>query len=133
MINKKIVRFLSVALCCIGLISCASKEVVAPGNYDASEVGKLKKVISGSVISLRPVNIRNKAAEINANNPNPSADVADSGVTSSHGYEYVIRLNSGAIISVVQTDKVKLAAKQRVLVIYGDNTRVVPDDGGDDY
>jgi hypothetical protein len=50
----------------------------------------------------------------------------------SHGYEYVIKLNSGAIVSVVQTEEVPLKTKQKVLLIGGDTTRVVPDDGSDD-
>lgn len=120
------------AICSLGLTACSTKDVT-PGHYDASEVGKVKKVTPGTVISMRPVLVRNKAAESNAGNPNPATEAADSGITSNHGFEYVVRLNSGAIISLVQTDAVKLAVKQHVLVIYGDNTRVVPDDGGDEY
>ena len=47
--------------------------------------------------------------------------------------EYVIKLNSGHIISVVQAENIKLKNKQRILVIYGANTRVVADHGSEDY
>jgi len=128
--SKKIFCLIT-ALFCLILAGCAKD--VPPGNYDASEVGKVKKVISGTIISMRPVNIRNKTAENTATNTTPTTEVADNGVTRSHGFEYVIRLNSGAVISVVQTDTVTLKVKQHVLVIYGENTRVVADDGGEDY
>lgn len=116
---------LIITLLCFSLISCAKD--VPPGDYDAAEVGKVKKVVPGVIVSKRPVKIHNKATEGTA--PAEDANVA----TRSHGYEYVIKLNSGAIISVVQTEDLNLKSKQHILVIYGENTRVVADDGSEAY
>lgn len=101
-----------------------------PANYDASEVGKIKKVRSGIVLSIRPVNIRNKAIDNNnPTNPNVASDNVPDTLVRSHGLEFVIRLNSGEVISLVQTDSADIKVKQRVLVIYGENTRLVADNG----
>lgn len=124
------------ALLSLSLTACTKN--IAPGDYDATEVGKIKKVVPGVIISKRPVTIHNQAAENTSatvdNNPNPAVNTEGNNVvTRSHGYEYVIRLNSGAIISLVQTEDLNLKTKQHILVIYGNNTRVVPDDGSEDY
>lgn len=113
----------------LGVTAC--QKDLSPGDYDSAEVGKIKKVVSGTIISMRPVRLHSKSAE-SANTASAVID-ADSGSSRSHGYEYVIKLNSGNIISVVQAENIKLKNKQHILVIYGRNTRVVPDNGSDDY
>lgn len=135
--NKKILTGFAVSL--VLLLGACTKDI-APGDYDSAEVGKIKKVVPGVIISKRPVHIHNAAAEsastaIDNTNPARTATANDSDTTlnRSHGFEYVIRLNSGAIISLVQTEDLNLKTKQHILVIYGNNTRVVPDDGSDDY
>lgn len=104
------------------LAGCASK-TLPPANYDSAEVGKVKKVTAGTIVSMRAVNVRTREEAANATDAMP---------VRSHGYEYVIKLNSGAIVSVVQTEEVPLKTKQKVLLIGGDTTRVVPDDGSED-
>lgn len=106
----------------VTLTGCASK-TLPPANYDSAEVGKVKKVTAGTIVSMRAVNIRTR---------DEAANTADAMPVRSHGYEYVIKLNSGAIVSVVQTEEVPLKTKQKVLLIGGDTTRVVPDDGSED-
>jgi outer membrane lipoprotein SlyB len=113
------------------LLSACSKDL-PPGDYDSSDVGKMKKVVPGVILSKRPVNIHNKSAE--STSLSTTENSADSSVVNrARGFEYVIRLNSGAIVSIVQTENVTLNTKQHVLVIYGDNTRVVPDEGSDQF
>ncbi len=114
-------------ICCLFLTSC-SKDI-APGDYDSAEVGKIKKVVPGTIISMRPVRLHSNE-NLSAQSVTASAST---GTHRSHGYEYVIRLNSGSIISVVQAENIKLKTKQHILVIYGKNTRVVPDNGSEDY
>lgn len=106
-----------------------------PGEYDSAEVGKIKKVVPGVVVSMRPVRLHNKNAEIGITTPaNREAANTEVPVTgSSHGFEYVIKLDSGGIISVVQAEKTKLKPKQHILVIYGRNTRVVADNGSENF
>jgi outer membrane lipoprotein SlyB len=125
---KKIINGVLIAACGFMLAHC-SKEVT-PGDYDAAEVGQVKKVISGSIVSMRPVRLHSRGQESLAGG-SVETGYADNSLNRDHGFEYVIRLNSGSIISVVQTENTKLKPKQRVLVIYGENTRVVPDEGAD--
>ena len=108
------------------LTGCAKH--IQPGNYDATEIGKLKNAFPGTIVAMRPVNIRSKA-------DGNGLDVAndDNSLVRSHGFEYVVKLSSGALISLVQTDDLALKTKQHVLVIYGDMARIVADDGGDEY
>jgi outer membrane lipoprotein SlyB len=125
----KLARIITIILCCIGLSNCGNKEV-PPGDYDSSEVGKIKKVVPGVIISMRPVRLHTPGA-LTANNL--EAESENRALNRSHGFEYVIRLNSGSIISVVQAENINLKVKQHILVISGRNTRVVPDNGSDDY
>lgn len=119
---RKIIFLLSTLL--FILTSC-SKDL-PPGNYDATEVGKVKKVAPGVVISMRAVKFHSKNAETDKID-NPGTEYVDGG----RGYEYVIRLNSGEIVSVAQAEDLKFKANQHVLVIYGNTTRVMPDDSND--
>ena len=107
--------------CAIGLNGCSKN--LPPADYDASEVGKIKRVVPGVIVSMRPVRLHSKAVD--------TAE-SESSVNRSHGFEYVIKLNSGNIISVVQSENIKLKTRQHILVIYGANTRVVADNGSDD-
>lgn len=125
--HKKILSAIVGLMGCLLLTDCSKN--IAPGDYDAAEVGKIKKVVPGTIISMRPVRLHSKNDDLNSQ---PVA-VDSNRVNKSHGYEYVIKLNSGSIISVVQAESIKLKARQHILVIYGANTRVVPDNGSDDF
>lgn len=118
----------ALALLCIQLTACTKE--IPPGDYDTSEIGKIKKVVPGVIISRRPVNIHNKANENAVTPPAPTAE-SDYNSNRTRGVEYVIKLNTGSIISVLQAEDLNLKTKEHILVIYGDNTRVMPDDGGD--
>lgn len=95
-----------------------------PGDYDVNEVGKLKKVASGIIISKRPVKFHSQTSKTKTENA-PGSEYLDGG----HGYVYVIRLNGGAVISIAQAEDLNLKVKQKVLVIYGKHTRILPDNG----
>ncbi|KTD22081.1 Uncharacterised protein [Legionella lansingensis] len=109
--------------CCLILGGC-SKEA-PPGDYDVSEVGKLKKVASGVIISKRQVKFHSQATR--TSKQAPGSEYLDGG----KGYVYVIKLNSGAIVSVAQAEELNLKVKQKVLVVYGKTTRLLPDTGTD--
>lgn len=126
--TKAVFKSISVFLLGLALVAC--KEL-PPGEYDADEIGKIKKVIPGTIISKRPVNLHKKEAD--ASSKSGSGSFMEGGYNQTHGVEYVIKLNSGGIISVVQSEDLKLKNKQKILVIYGRNTRVVADNGSDVY
>ncbi len=126
MMIKKISLFTAFASLCLVFSGCAKD--LPPGSYDASEVGKVKKVVPGVIISKRPINIFAKKAQTS---DDPSVPAGDS-VKRTHGYEFIVKLNDGDIVSVAQDEDLKLKVKQHVLVIYGGNTRIVADEGSDD-
>lgn len=108
------------------LLSSCSKDI-EPGDYDVSEVGRLKKVASGTIISKRAVKFHSRDTANKKAEKAPGSEYIDGG----RGYVYVIKLNSGAIVSVAQAEDLNLKVKQHVLVVYGKNTRVLPDNGTD--
>lgn len=151
---KKISLFISTLLLCVGLNGCAQN--LSPNTYDGSAVGVASTVKKGMIIAKRPVNINNNsgagglagaatgAAAGSMVGGNTATNVIgaiggavigglagnaiDSGINNHNGYEYIIRLNNGKSISVVQVQEMVFSVHQRVLVIYGRTTRLVPDD-----
>ncbi|CAM2874887.1 hypothetical protein [Legionella worsleiensis] len=125
--------FKSILVILFGLVLTSCAKDLPPGDYDASEIGKIKKVIPGTIISKRAVNLRRQNTD-NTNTSfknNAEGSFIDGGFNQTRGVEYVIKLNSGSIISVVQSEDLKLKNKQKILVIYGRHTRVVADNGSD--
>ncbi|MCL5273093.1 MAG: hypothetical protein M1486_07335 [Gammaproteobacteria bacterium] len=127
--------FKSILVVLIGLVLTSCNKDLPPGEYDANEIGKIKKVIPGTIISKRLVNLHKQNTDTSANRSKGASDSSfiDTGYNQTHGVEYVIKLNSGNIISVVQSEDLKLKNKQKILVIYGRHTRVVADNGSDVY
>lgn len=119
----KIMKIVFLLVICAIFSGCAKN--LQPGSYDANEVGKVKKVVPGIILSKRPINIVSKKSDT-MESTEPAT------IRRSHGFEYVIKLNDGDIVSIAQDEDMKLKTKQHVLVIYGTNTRVVADDGSDD-
>jgi outer membrane lipoprotein SlyB len=130
MMNKK---FFKAMLSLIIVFSLTSCKELPPGEYDANEIGKIKKVIPGVIISNRKVNLRQQGPDAGVAAKAGQEGLMTGGYNHTHGVEYVIKLNSGGIISVVQSEDLKLKNKQKILVIYGRNTRVVADNGSDVY
>jgi outer membrane lipoprotein SlyB len=122
--------FKSILVLFLGFILASCNNKLPPGEYDTNEVGKVKKVIPGTIISKRPVFLRRN---MNDTKKNAGNSFVDNGYSQSHGVEYVIKLNSGGIISVVQAEDLKLKTKQKILVIYGKHTRVVADNGSETF
>jgi outer membrane lipoprotein SlyB len=132
MINKGLFKSIVVFFLGLMLIGCGKE--LPPGEYDANEIGKIKKVIPGTIISMRKVNLRKQTSEAVADHSKTTSDsLMEGGYNQTRGVEYVIKLHSGGIISVVQAEDLKLKNKQKILVIYGRNTRVVADNGSDIY
>jgi outer membrane lipoprotein SlyB len=123
--NKTVFKSILVLLFGLCIASCKD---LPPGEYDAAEIGQVKKVVPGTIISKRPVNLHKNNAD-GANQQ--SNNFVDNGYNQTHGVEYVIKLNSGSVISIVQSEDLNLKNKQKILVIYGKNTRVVADKGSD--
>lgn len=127
---KKMSLFAALMSVFILFTGCAKD--LPPGSYDASEVGKVKKVVPGVIISKRPINIFAKKSNSTLAAGDDQAVPAGESVKRTHGYEFIVKLNDGDIVSIAQDEDLKLKVKQHVLVIYGGNTRIVADEGSDD-
>lgn len=108
----------------LGLSACAKNPVPTTAYADA-DVGVVKKVQKGVILSARTVRVYNSANNTEGKPANNNNDGAMEGVDYTQGFEYVIRLEDGQIVSLVQTEEARLSVSQRVLVIYGKTTRVV--------
>lgn len=152
-IMKKIL-LLAIIPACVALYGCAQN--VSPNTYTTGEVGVVSKVKPGVIIAKRVINIDNSSgvggvagvgagaaagsmigsrAATNIVGGVGGAVVAgvvghqiDKAVNRHVGYEYIIKLDEDSTVAVVQEKSVQLATGQRVLVIYGAMTRVVPDE-----
>ena len=138
----------------LSLVSCAKN--VSSTTYEASEVGVTSKVVSGEIISKRVVNIDDNsgagglagtvagAAAGSSVGGSPAGHVVgavggaviggvagnaiDKAINRHQGFEYIIKLKSGSVVSIVQEKDVELKVHQHVLVIYGAMTRIIPDE-----
>lgn len=150
---KKFVSLI-VGIMSICLISACANNV-SPNTYESSEVGVVNKVIPGVIIGKRAVKIEGKSnvgglAGAAAGATGGSAiggstrgnlagaiggaiiggvvgNAADKAVYRHKGFEYIIKLKNNSIISVTQLEDAQFKINQRVLVIYGAMTRIVPD------
>jgi outer membrane lipoprotein SlyB len=112
--------------CLFGLMFClllSACQEIKPSEYETAEVGKLKKVASGVIVSKRPVKFHTKSPK--SATAAPGSEFIDGG----QGYVYIIKLSNGEIVSIAQSEDLQLQVKQRVLVVYGKHTRVFPNDG----
>jgi outer membrane lipoprotein SlyB len=126
--NWLIFIFILITFC---ITSCVKD--LPPGNYEAAEVGKLKKVMPGVIISKRPIWIYSNKPDLPfSDNFGNVQDGPLDQTKRKRGFEYVVKLNNGEIVSIAQDEDLKLKSKQHVLLIYGTTTRIVADDGSDD-
>jgi len=152
---KKLTLLVFIVVNAALLCSCAQN--VSPNTYTTGEVGVVSRVKHGIIIAKRVIDIDNKsglggptgvaggavAGSMIGASSNTSAHIlggvggavvggvvghaVDKAVNHHAGYEYIIKLDDGKTVSVVQEKSVQLTLKQHVLVIYGAMTRVVPD------
>lgn len=55
-----------------------------------------------------------------------AGNAAQKGLTSQGGYEYVVRLDNGNLVTVSQGTDILLNPGQRCMVLFGDRARVIP-------
>lgn len=138
------------------ITGCASS--TSGGSYSRNQVGSVNQAASGEVISVRQVQIEGTKSGIGAGagaiaggaaasqigggrTENLIAGVAgaligglagaaaEEGVTRGTGFEYIVRLDDGRTITVVQGGDVYIPPGSRVNVLYGERARIVPASG----
>lgn len=150
---KRYLALLMIIFSCMLAAACAPN--LSSNTYSGGQVGVASKAISGTIVSKRTVQIDNNshvggligtASGAVAGSTIGSGTTAnvlggiggavvgglvgnaiDKGIHSQQGFEYIIRTNKGETIAVTQAMDTNLPVGSRVLVIYGEKTRVIPD------
>ena len=137
---------------CFLLFSCAAD--INDDSYGYASVGGVNGVGQGVIVDVRPVRIQGDsqagslvgglaggaaASTIGRGRGSVLASVGGAllgafigGVTQKElsrqeALQYIVRLSDGNLITVIQGMKNRLAVGQRVFVLYGDETRLIPD------
>ena len=145
-------RFFAATLLLAALCGCGPN--YSPNTYSVTAVQQANTVAQGVVIGLRSVNV-SAAGTVGTLTGAAAGGIAGSQAVSgpvsaftalggslvggiagsavehttadTTAFEYIIRKASGDLVSVTQKDKTPLALGQKVLVIAGNQARVVPD------
>jgi outer membrane lipoprotein SlyB len=145
-------RFLNMVVVLTGLAACGPS--YSPDTYASNAAQQANKVEQGTVVGVRTVAV-SAAGTVGAVTGAAAGGIAGSqaaggpisaftalggslvggiaGSTVEHvtgdteAYEYIVRKANGDLVSVTQKDKTPLALNQKVLVIAGNQARVVPD------
>lgn len=148
----KRIFYLSIFLVSVVLTSCSSTEP----SYSASSVGQVSQVEQGKILDIQQVNVKgsnNVGARVGglagglggalAGSGNIFTSIAGSiggalvggiaggateeAVTSSKGYQFTIKLNSGKTLAILQENNNNLKIGDQVTIyMSGNNTRIVP-------
>jgi len=146
---KKILLMFGLAMFVVG---CS--ENLSP-DYTASDIGVSSKVMSGIIVGKRAVKIDNNSSVGGIAGATAGAaagsmlgdrtatkviggvggavvggfagNQVDKSLSRSTGYEYLVKLENGKTVAIVQSEDMQFAVDQHVLVISGRKTRIVPD------
>ena len=137
---------------CFLLISCARD--INDDSYQLSSVGDANRVGQGVIVDVREVQIQGDsqagaltggiaggvmASTIGRGSGSVLASVGGAllgsligGITQKElseqkALQYIVRLTDGNLITVIQGMKNRLSVGQRVLILYGNETRLIPD------
>lgn len=140
-------------LFCLFAVSCA--EDINDNSYQMTSVGSADRVGQGVIISVRPVQIQGDsqagtvtgglvggvaASTIGRGSGSVLSSLGGAllgafvgGLTQKElseqqALQYIVRLTDGNMITVIQGKRNRLAVGQRVFVLYGRETRLIPDD-----
>ncbi len=136
----------------LAVSGCTSR--IGANDYATATTGQVNRAVEGVVVNVRRVQVQSdngagalvggaagavggyaiggdKTAHIlgaigGAVLGSMAGDAAQSALSSQAAYEYVIRLNTGSMVTITQGDDVLLTPGQKCLVLYGAQSRVVP-------
>lgn len=140
------------------LVSAACAPEVSPDSYSVGAVGQVNRVVRGEIVSARAVAIEGTtgigttagagAGAVAGSTIGNSVEASivgaiggavigglagamvEESATAQTGMEYIVETSNGALLTVVQGVEPILAVGQPVMVIYGQRSRVIADDGG---
>ncbi len=119
---------------CAGLVAVASIVSCTPANTTASTASTTAArpvvVSAGAILLLRTVTADNTAQPwrsvllADAGAANTANDVGDTRGGHLRVVEFIVRTDSGAVLSVVQANDADFHAGDRVMILRGDTTRL---------
>ena len=141
----------------LALIISACTSNIGANQYDTDAVGDVSRALKGTAVSVRAISVSSDngagtliggAAGGVAGSMIGGSDTAhilgaiggavvggiagnaaQEGLSRQSGYEYVIELDNGSMVTVSQGNDVLLNPGQRCLVLYGKRARVIPYNG----
>ncbi|MFI3241541.1 MAG: hypothetical protein R3Y43_03130 [Alphaproteobacteria bacterium] len=144
-------------LCLLSILSACAANIGAD-DYTTESVGSVNRALRGTVLNVRTVKIAdagtggsiiggiagaaagtllggNDATKIVGGAVGAAAgswagSEAQQLASGQLGYEYVIELDNGRIVTLTQGADVKINPGQKCIVLYGDRARVIPYAGG---
>ena len=119
--------------------ACTSR--IGANEYATAGTGQVNRAVKGTIVSVRQVQVQsdNGAGTLIGGAAGGVAgsmigggmagDAAQGALSRQGGYEYVVQLDTGGLITVTQGTDVLLTPGQKCLVLYGKQARVVPYNG----
>ena len=148
--NKSLFLLLTPAILLIN--ACTSR--IDSNQYSTSSTGEVNRVARCTVVSVRPVTVQsnNNAGSIFGGAAGAAAgtllgsndatqivggiggavvggllgDAAQSGLSKQNGYEYIVELTNGSLITVTQGTNNLISAGQKCMVLYGKKAKIIP-------
>lgn len=132
--------------------ACTSR--IGANEYATSSAGEVNRAVKGTVVSVRQVQLKSDnnagtliggaaggvaGSMIGGNDAvhilgaiggavvgGMAGDAAQGALSNQAAYEYVIQLDSGSLVTVIQGTDVLLTPGQKCIVLYGKQARVIP-------
>ena len=126
------------------LAGCASQ--IGANQYDSAAVGSVNRARAGTIVSVRAITVADSdnslgtaiggiaggVAGSQIGKGGAAGNLAQRGLSKQSGYEYVVQLDNGGLVTVTQGSDVLMAVGQRCMVLYGsgsDRARIIPYSG----
>lgn len=148
-------RLALMALVMIALLAAGCTHDVSPRSYSVGSVGQLGRTVPATVIDSRVVRIEGTSriggvsgagvgavtgAGVSSSSSNSivgaiggsivgglAGAAIERSATDQEGFEYVVETHNGNMMTLVQVDKVPYLPGEKVLVLYGSRSRIIPD------
>jgi outer membrane lipoprotein SlyB len=142
-------------LLCLPLLLAGCVQDVSPNSYSVGSVGEVNRTIAGTVISVREVDIRGTTSLGGTTGALAGATAGsalgggtrsnivgalggavvgglagaaiEASATKQKGMEYVIQTTNGNLMTIVQGNSPIFVMGNKVLVLYGSPSRIIPD------
>ncbi len=156
---KKFIVALLMLPITVALAGCASQ--IGANQYDTAAVGSVNRARMGTIVSVRAITVADNDSSLGTTIGSIAGGVAGSqigkgntagvlgavggalvggaagsmaqrGMSKQNGYEYIVQLDNGGLVTVTQGNDVLMAAGQRCMVLYGsgsDRARIIPYNG----